>query len=406
MKKNFKKRTTLFFCIAAISLILVDFSFAATATFYGEITDDGGDPNLEVWFQYGKTSSFGYETPRQTKYGTGEFTATVFNLDNCTTYYYRAVAKHQNLDDTKYGEIKSFTTDCPSSPSLPSVDLKANGSDGPITFSPNTTITLSWISSNASSCVASGDWQGTKPTSGSELIGKITEPKIFILTCQGSGGSASDSVRVNITTVAGAVSPVIEKRARNLSKGQIFFTDYVIAEPGEVLEFQIIINPGSGIRNAILKDALPEKIFVRRNSLKVNRILTSGDLFNGISLGNLNENQTTIITFWADVSQASEFSFGSTNLTNTANLHFEGGSVSDSVAIEIKKAKVLGVTNISTGQKEKIVFELFVLFLILALVLKTILNLHLFDFNPWLNIKIKELISRKKLRLKISKFSK
>ncbi len=148
------------------STIVIQNVFAATAAFTGEITNDGGDQNLYVWFQYGKTNSYGYETPRQVKYGTGEFSASVSGLEDCTTYHYRAVAKHQNFDDTMYGEDKTFTTAC-----LMTVDLKANNSNGPISVSYNNrTINLSWNSSGADTCTASGDWSGLKGISGNEQI--------------------------------------------------------------------------------------------------------------------------------------------------------------------------------------------------------------------------------------------
>ena len=60
-------------------------------------------------------------------------------------------------------------------------------------------ITLTWSSANASSCSASGDWNGTKSTSGSETINITkTGTNTFSLTCSGEGGSSGASnVTVN-----------------------------------------------------------------------------------------------------------------------------------------------------------------------------------------------------------------
>ena len=128
------------------SLILANFTLAVTcpantivgetqANLVGEVIDDGGDPNLEVWFNYGKTISYGLESSHASKYGIGSFCSVVYDLEPCTTYHYRAVAK--NSADTSYGEDKSFTTKC-----LPlTVDLKANGSNGPITVSYKNNVT-------------------------------------------------------------------------------------------------------------------------------------------------------------------------------------------------------------------------------------------------------------------------
>ena len=58
-----------------------------------------------------------------------------------------------------------------------------------------TTVDISWTSSNATSCNASGSWEGAKSTSGTETVtinsaGNLT----FTLTCSGSGTSASKNL--------------------------------------------------------------------------------------------------------------------------------------------------------------------------------------------------------------------
>ena len=190
-----------------VTTIGVQTAFAVSATLTGEITDDGGDPNLTVWFQYGKTTSYGSETSHQSKTGTGEFNATVSGLENCTTYHYRAAAKHQDFNDTMYGQDKTFTTQC-----NVTVDLKANNSDGPVTvaYKDRNSFSLSWTSQNADSCTASGDWSGSKSTSNSygETI-QLSQVRTytFTLTCQNntSGNSASDSVQVILQAPAAPV---------------------------------------------------------------------------------------------------------------------------------------------------------------------------------------------------------
>ncbi len=166
-----------------------------TANLVGEITSHGGDPTLEGWFQYGRTTGYGSETSKVSLSGTGIFCRTITNLDPCTTYNYRAVAR--NSAGTAYGENKSFTTKC-----LPvSVDLKVNGSNGPITVSYNNSVNLTWSSENALQCQASGDWSGTKSVSGSQTI-LMNQVKTynFTLTCQDSTGTktGTDTVVVNV----------------------------------------------------------------------------------------------------------------------------------------------------------------------------------------------------------------
>lgn len=83
---------------------------------------------------------------------------------------------------------------------LPTVDLKVNGSDTTITIPYNTAATLSWTSTNATSCTAAGDWSGAKSTSSSESTGNLTNNKSYTLSCTGPGGGpVSDTVSVNIS---------------------------------------------------------------------------------------------------------------------------------------------------------------------------------------------------------------
>ena len=67
-----------------------------------------------------------------------------------------------------------------------------NSSDSSIYI--NDSISLSWISTNTSSCIASGDWNGNKNTSGTQTI-TLSEIKnyTFTLTCYGDNNSNVNS---------------------------------------------------------------------------------------------------------------------------------------------------------------------------------------------------------------------
>lgn len=81
-------------------------------------------------------------------------------------------------------------------PPAPTVSLAAN----PQSISSGSTSILSWSSTNATSCIASGGWTGTKATSGSQATNPLTSTATFTLTCTGAGGSANQSVTVTVTT--------------------------------------------------------------------------------------------------------------------------------------------------------------------------------------------------------------
>jgi len=92
----------------------------------------------------------------------------------------------------------------------PTVDLRSSGS-----VECNKSATLTWTSTNATSCVASGQWSGNKSTSGSETVGNFTGSKTFTLSCTSAAGSASDSVTLtgssdDLTANAGSDKDVDE----------------------------------------------------------------------------------------------------------------------------------------------------------------------------------------------------
>lgn len=84
---------------------------------------------------------------------------------------------------------------------VPTANIKANSQDGPITISSGTAATISWTSSNATSCsVSPSGWTGS---SGSQSTGSLTSSRTYILTCTNANGSASDSVTVNVSLPGG-----------------------------------------------------------------------------------------------------------------------------------------------------------------------------------------------------------
>lgn len=88
----------------------------------------------------------------------------------------------------------------------PTVSLSA----APTTVAQGGSTVLTWSSSNASSCAATGAWSGTKATSGNQTIAAISSTSTYTLTCTGSGGSTTRSATVNVT---GAPAPTVSLSA-------------------------------------------------------------------------------------------------------------------------------------------------------------------------------------------------
>jgi len=57
---------------------------------------------------------------------------------------------------------------------------------------------LSWSSTDATACTASGGWTGNRDTSGSVSVGPVSQQTTFSLSCSGDGGSALAMVSVSV----------------------------------------------------------------------------------------------------------------------------------------------------------------------------------------------------------------
>ncbi len=84
----------------------------------------------------------------------------------------------------------------------PPASLTLSASDTLI--SSGSSVTLSWSASNANSCQASGGWSGSRPLSGSETVGPLTQETGFTLSCSGDGGGSVRQVTVRIDQGNGA----------------------------------------------------------------------------------------------------------------------------------------------------------------------------------------------------------
>jgi hypothetical protein len=84
---------------------------------------------------------------------------------------------------------------------VPTVSLSAS----PAAISSGSSSTLSWNSSNATSCSASGAWSGTKATSGSQSVSPAST-STYNLSCTGSGGTVNASATVTISAAQPAQS--------------------------------------------------------------------------------------------------------------------------------------------------------------------------------------------------------
>ncbi len=83
--------------------------WANAATLNGNVANLGSASPVQVSFEYGLTTSYGYSTTPQALYSTGAFNTAIGNLEPQTTYHYRAKADGDG-DGDDYGEDLTFTT--------------------------------------------------------------------------------------------------------------------------------------------------------------------------------------------------------------------------------------------------------------------------------------------------------
>jgi hypothetical protein len=84
----------------------------------------------------------------------------------------------------------------PNPPPAPTVSLTAN----PTSITAGQTVTLTWSSTNATSCTAAGGWSGAKAISGTEVTAALSGATTFTLSCTGTGGSTSASASVALVS--------------------------------------------------------------------------------------------------------------------------------------------------------------------------------------------------------------
>ena len=161
---------------------------------------DVADPGMGLWVDLGENESWTYSNLKISMSPGGPYNG--------------GLARICNAGETPYGTPTPGTTptagtDTTTPPNTANIDIRADNSNGPITIEYGTNSKLTWTSSNATSCVASGAWTGSK-TSASGNTSYLT-PTLFTnasytLTCKNpTGQSISDTVNI---TVSPAQTPI------------------------------------------------------------------------------------------------------------------------------------------------------------------------------------------------------
>jgi Cellulase (glycosyl hydrolase family 5)/Putative Ig domain len=123
-------------------------------------------------------------------------------------------------DGTASASLPAFSIQVTAGVTNPTVALNAS----PSTVTAGSASTLSWSSTNASSCVASGSWSGSMGVSGTKGTGALSNTVTYTITCSGASGTtpASQSAKVAVVA-AGSLAITSPATLPNATNGGSYF---------------------------------------------------------------------------------------------------------------------------------------------------------------------------------------
>lgn len=97
-----------------------------------------------------------------------------------------------------------------SAPAAPTLQMQAL----PTEVAEGDSTVLSWSATEADSCLASGDWSGSRLIAGSESLTPALGLRRYQLRCSGAGGSVEAVVEVRVTPAPVVLEPAEAELAR------------------------------------------------------------------------------------------------------------------------------------------------------------------------------------------------
>jgi hypothetical protein len=188
-----------------------DCGTAAMTTFLSKIENGLSGPNAMLGIQTSATYYFANLQPALAA-------AVDSGVVGGRTAWDRAQASGQHPTDA-YNNVPIFAV-IPRALSTTSVNVSITAN--PPTVKPGGGSTLSWTTSNAESCIASGGWAGNKPTSGSESVSGLQANQSYVLTCSSnSAGTQASTAVVTVLASAPTLQPTVSLSASaNVQSGQ------------------------------------------------------------------------------------------------------------------------------------------------------------------------------------------
>ncbi|MBI4050778.1 MAG: hypothetical protein HY396_02265 [Candidatus Doudnabacteria bacterium] len=129
----------------------------------------------------------------------------------------------------------------------------------------------------------------------------------------------------------------VQKQVKNITKGIPFNDTEVAADPGNTVEYQIVVNAVTNpVPSVVIKDALDSRLSLL-GSVTVDGVIVSGSQFfgSGVNVGTITPGVAKIIRFQALVASASQFTVGTHILTNVATATSGQVSAQDGANVKV-----------------------------------------------------------------------
>ncbi len=142
----------------------------------------------------------------------------------------------------------------------------------------------------------------------------------------------------------------VRKRVKSLDR-DTYYTSSLNALPGELLSYSIRITAGDDrVRDVEVKDTMPSDRIRYDGNLRVDGTRVSGNIEDGIDIGNIDGGEYKEVTFNAKVAPRDEFLIGTTSITNVARATSRDTTDTGSATVRVKRERPTAPpTEVPTG---------------------------------------------------------
>ncbi len=142
----------------------------------------------------------------------------------------------------------------------------------------------------------------------------------------------------------------VTKRVKSLDR-DTYYTSSLNALPGELLSYSIRVTAGDDkVRDVEVMDTMPSDRITYEGNLRVDGSRVSGNIEDGIDIGDINGGEYKEVTFDAKVAPRDEFLIGTTSITNVARATSEDTTDTGRATVRVKRERpVTPPTEVPTG---------------------------------------------------------